>query len=889
MAAANEGSSSIPKNAGSQNLAATRTIRRLFDEESKAPSSSANSGDCLTLDFGPFESVHRWRKMPECEDFVGARRSKHTMVAYGDTVYVFGGDNGVKMLNDLLRFDVKEKAWGRAMSTGTPPAPRYHHSAVVHGTSMFIFGGYTGDIHSNSNLTNRNDLWEYKFNTCEWIEWKFPLGSKKPVARSAHGAAVYDGSLYVFAGYDGNARLSDMWRIDLNSRSGTAQAQLPSPSGSNSVHSQNVTDGLNACGSSTPNHLSPPSHGHHQRSPIWEEVIFSGESPPTCCNFPVAVVPSRESVFVFSGQSGANITNSLFQFNFRTSVWTRISTEHVLRGGSPPPPTRRYGHTMVAFDRQLYIFGGAADNILPNDLHSFDMDTQTWSLVAPTPDSHVPTGRLFHAAAVVGDAFYMFGGTVETNNLNTPRSSQPRSGEMFRFQLASFPKCTLHDDFGNLLKSSQFCDVDFLVGNDERCISAHIAIVAARSDWLRARIREERKKSEGVAGETPNRNSRLKVYLPEADAIAFRLVLDFIYTDRIDPTQNTGGAVPRNPSDEVVLTMMGVYTLAVTFHMYRLEQLCAFYLEAAVSLNNVLTALKNACQFELFFFKEYCLKFIIKETNYNQIVMSKEFETLDQPLMVEIIRRRQAPQQHRSINVMEQEGQSHVQIPAASPPCVNWSSGGSSGLAFGTTLEEDMQKFLETTGEEFSDVTLILDEMRIPAHRAILAARSSYFEGLFRSFSSSPQVVTITIGDMIPSRQSFQSLLRYIYHGDVNMPPEDSLYLFSAPSFFIFSNNRLHIFCKYNLERNVTVDNVLQILEAADKSHTQDMKRYALNLIVKHFTKVAPLPKLQTLSRELLLDVIQALAEEMNTQQLKLIHNLSFASLASEVTYGQKL
>ena len=77
-------------------------------------------------------------------------------------------------------------------------------------------------------------------------------------------------------------------------------------------------------------------------------------------------------------------------------------------------------------------------------------------------------------------------------------------------------------------------------------------------------------------------------------------------------------------------------------------------------------------------------------------------------------------------------------------------------------------------------------------------------------------------------------------------------------------------------------------MEAADKSHTQDMKRYALNLIVKHFTKVAPLPKLQTLSRELLLDVIQALAEEMNTQQLKLIHNLSFASLASEVTYGQK-
>ncbi len=100
------------------------------------------------------------------------------------------------MLNDLLRFDVKEQSWGRAFSTGTPPAPRYHHSAVVssitfihlkkcihiiilytsqkvHESSMFVFGGYTGDIHSNSNLTNRNDLFEYRFPTGQWVEWKF--------------------------------------------------------------------------------------------------------------------------------------------------------------------------------------------------------------------------------------------------------------------------------------------------------------------------------------------------------------------------------------------------------------------------------------------------------------------------------------------------------------------------------------------------------------------------------------------------------------------------------------------------------------------------------------------------------------------------------------------
>lgn len=45
------------------------------------------------------------------------------------------------------------------------------------------------------------------------------------------------------------------------------------------------------------------------------QVPQLGDCPPTCCNFPVAV--ARDSMFVFSGQSGAKITNSLFQFHFK--------------------------------------------------------------------------------------------------------------------------------------------------------------------------------------------------------------------------------------------------------------------------------------------------------------------------------------------------------------------------------------------------------------------------------------------------------------------------------------------------------------------------------------------------------------------------------------------
>jgi len=100
------------------------------------------------------------------------------------------------------------------------------------------------------------------------------------------------------------------------------------------------------------------------------------------------------------------------------------------------------------------------------------------------------------------------------------------------------------------------------------------------------------------------------------------------------------------------------------------------------------------------------------------------------------------------------------------------------------------------------------------------------------------------------------------------MPPEDAMYLFSAPYYYGFANNRLQVllidwtsehhegwgifksqitlndlyciqaFCKQNLEVNVTSENVIQILEAADQIGSGEMKQHALSLITRNFAKV---------------------------------------------------
>ncbi|RVE54016.1 hypothetical protein evm_001419 [Chilo suppressalis] len=740
----------------------------------------------LKMEFGPFETIHRWKRMSECYEFVGARRSKHTAVAYKNAIYVFGGDNGKSMLNDLIRFDIKEMSWTKTGWMGVPPAPRYHHSAVVYKTSMFVFGGYTGDILANSNLTNKNDLFEYKFQSAQWVQWKF--SGQEPVPRSAHGAAVYDDKLWIFAGYDGNARLNDMWTTNLLGET-------------------------------------------HQ----WEKIEQKGQCPPTCCNFPVAV--SRGKMFVFSGQSGAKITNALFQFDFETHTWTRVCTEHLLRCAGPAP-ARRYGHVMLAHGRHLYVFGGAADNTLPSDVHCYDLDTQMWSVVHPSPDSHVPSGRLFHAGAVVEDGMFIFGGTVDNN---------VRSGELFRFQLSNYPRCTLHDDFGRILKSQQFCDITLLVGPDEIPFLAHQAMLAARSKLLFDKIKEARDElskriasGEELASEVYFYKAEpdVTIRLPEATPEAFSMVLNYIYTDGIDPTEKDEN--PASPA--TILLVMEVLRLALRLNIPRLRGLCARYLRANLCYSNVLPALHAAHHADLKCIKEYCLKFVVKDYNFTPIVMSKEFEQMEQCLMVEVIRRRQAPPN---------------KLPPAPPHKCD-------EHIIGTTLEQDMSVFAGggAGGAQLADIMLRVNDALRPAHRSVLAARAAYFEAMFRSFTPRGNTVNIQICDTVPSEAAFDSLLRYLYYGDTNMPTEDALYLFQAPIYYGFTNNRLQVFCKHNLQSNVSPENVLAILQAADRMRAADIKEYALKMIVHRFGVVARQDAIKNLPQPLLVDIIWALAEE---------------------------
>jgi hypothetical protein len=162
-------------------------------------------------------------------------------------------------------------------------------------------------------------LYEYRFGTGNWILWNT---ENAPAARAAHGAVVYDHKLWIFAGYDGNARLNDMWFITLNTNTSTPK--------------------------------------------IWTEVDQTGDQPSTVCNSPLAIV--HDSMYLFSGQSGAKTSNHLFKFDFKNFCWTKMVVLNYILRGTNTPPERRSGHIMVAHENHLYIYGGVLGNSFFHDI-----------------------------------------------------------------------------------------------------------------------------------------------------------------------------------------------------------------------------------------------------------------------------------------------------------------------------------------------------------------------------------------------------------------------------------------------------------------------------------------------------------------------------------------
>ncbi|XBI62048.1 hypothetical protein VPH35_042747 [Triticum aestivum] len=152
--------------------------------------------------------------------------------------------------------------------------------------------------------------------------------------------------------------------------------------------------------------------------------------------------------------------------------------------------------------------------------------------------------------------------------------------------MITVPDSSITSQLGKLLVSGDGADVCFLVENSE--IHAHHLLIAARSPIL----------CEAMAGAVNIRDDNL-IQVDGMKADVFKAMLNFVYTDKLEPLVSTGAAGE----------MLGA---ACRFGLDRMKAICQNFLAEHISKDNALHMLKlahahchNCSKLE-----DYCIEFI---------------------------------------------------------------------------------------------------------------------------------------------------------------------------------------------------------------------------------------------------------------------------------------
>ncbi|KAL1553457.1 tip elongation aberrant protein 1-like [Salvia divinorum] len=226
---------------------------------------------CQTNQVHVYDAVNMFWSEPVVNGTPPTPRDSHSCTTVGDNLFVFGGTDGRRPLNDLLLLQTSSNTWVIPSVRGDAPEPREGHSAALIGKRLFVFGGC--GKYENSEVYY-DDL--YILNT-ETFVWKrvFPTGTP-PSKRDSHTCASWNNKIIVVGGEDSsNYYLSDVHILDADTL---------------------VWFKLNTTGQ-----LLPPRAGH-----------------TTIC--------LGKKMFVFGGFSDEqNLYNDVYMLDIESGAWIKIS------------------------------------------------------------------------------------------------------------------------------------------------------------------------------------------------------------------------------------------------------------------------------------------------------------------------------------------------------------------------------------------------------------------------------------------------------------------------------------------------------------------------------------------------------------------------------------
>lgn len=284
-------------------------------------------------------------------------RAAHSCNLVGTKLYVFGGWNGKKGLNDLHRLDVLTMEWDTPVVTGTPPTTRNNHATFVVGTRLYVHGGHDGskwlaDLHMLDTETN---------------EWSIPVvAGTPPSARACHTTTLLARKVYMFGGYDGTKCFNDLDVLDIDTMT-WIQPRVTGvlPQARNAQTVTVVGTKLFLFGGHSGNKHLRDLNVLDTETMSWTQPEVKGVTPPGLRGHTANRIGQK--IFLFGGYDGRGRSNDLFLLDTETMMWEHPAVTETT-------PTGRQRHTAcVVGNKKLFVLGGFDGFRWLTDLHVLDV------------------------------------------------------------------------------------------------------------------------------------------------------------------------------------------------------------------------------------------------------------------------------------------------------------------------------------------------------------------------------------------------------------------------------------------------------------------------------------------------------------------------------------
>jgi sugar lactone lactonase YvrE len=157
-----------------------------------------------------------------------------------------------------------------------------------------------------------------------------------------------------------------------------------------------------------------------------------------------------------------------------------------------------------------------------------------------------------------------------------------------------------------------------------------------------------------------------------------------------------------------------------------------------------------------------------------------------------------------------------------------------------SSFASDIHHHLFDSGS-FHDVTFVVEQERVPAHRSHLSARCEYFSSMFGAGFKEGDSAEIHIEGT--SSAAFKALLKYLYTD--NMEVDDVMLIDLAKLSDQYQVERLHNHCLHQLFKGITVQNaVMRLVQAHTVSGegrgvwASELRSTTMNYMTRNFEQI---------------------------------------------------